>query len=403
MHGGRYDKFPLCRAISFPSPLDFPTELSDKYENRFESYQSGVSVAITRAITARKLAADLGLAQATVSMALRDHPAISATTRRRVQEAARRCHYRPSRVARAMRLGRTFTVGVIVPNFAVSYIPAIVDAVEDEAKRGGYQCLICQSHASEASFRREVDVLIEQRVDGLVILPFGSAVNHEAYALLQAQSVPFVIADMEMPAGLEVDTVTNDNRLIGRLAAEHLLALGHRRIAFLRGWSGSLNALRRLEGYRLALERHGLAFDERLVVDDARPGDDGYCPVAELLARKADVTAVVAVSSDHIAVRAMRALQARGLHVPSAVSVIGCGNHDYSALVSPSLTTIDQDAAGQGRAAFALLARRMQGQGAPEARVVPVAVVVRESTMPARDVSKPAGRLAAQPVMSAAM
>jgi LacI family transcriptional regulator len=334
-------------------------------------------------ITTKKLGKELGLAQATISMALRDHPEISLATRRRVQDAAKRLNYTPSRIARAMRTGKTHTVGVIVPVLSVSYFPAVVDAVEIEAKRCAYQCLICQSRHTEEEFQHRVGTLLEHRVDGLVVMPFDSFSNAATYRNLQRHGTPFVIADMEMPGDLAVDSVTNDNVAIGRTATEHLLALGHRRIACLRGTDCSLVMIRRFEGYCAAMRDHGVAVDERLVVEHGRHYTDGQSAVMTLLARGVPFTALIA-PSDGAAVEAMLALQAHGIRVPADISVVGCANQDFTALVSPALTTVDQNATSLGQSAFALLADRLADPAAPPRAVkVAAALVQRGSTAPA--------------------
>ena len=335
-------------------------------------------------LTSKKLAERLGLAQATVSMALHDHPEISLTTRRRVQQAAARLHYTPSRVARAMRTGKTSLIGVVVPNFYVSYQPAIVTGIENEARRRGYQCLICQSHAAAEIFQREVDVLVEHRVDGLVIVPYDSSSSLDVFHRLQQAKRPFALADMEMDGGLKADAATNDNLEIGRLAAGHLLELGHRRIVCMRDWTASHNMVRRFDGAREAIRAGGGDMDERLVLDRGNEAWDIPRAIDGLLASRTPFSAIIA-PADHEAAAVMVALQARGLRVPADVSVIGCGNLDLAALVSPNLTTIDQDAVGQGRAAFELLLERMT-RPAAAARHIRVAarLIARASTVPCR-------------------
>ena len=336
-------------------------------------------------ITSKKLGEQLGLAQATVSMALNDHPEISLATRRRVQLAAARANYVPSRIARAMRTGKSLLVGVIVPNFYVSYQPAIITGIEGEARRVGYQCLICQSHADPAIFRREVDVLVEHRVDGLVIAPFDSASCLQIYAHLQKIARPFAIVDMEMDSRLHADCATNDNLAVGRLAADHLIRLGHRRILCLRDWSASLNMVRRFDGAIAAMREQGIVMAPQLIRERGQGDWDVDRAVGEVLAQGVSFTALIA-PDDHVAVKAMLALQSCGLRVPEDVSVIGCGDHDMAALVSPALTTIDQDAAGQGRAAFGLLLDRMAHPDiAPRAVRVAARLVIRASTAPVQE------------------
>jgi len=203
-------------------------------------------------LTSRRLAEQLGLAQSTVSMALRDHPAINVETRRRVQERARGLGYMPDGIARAMRTGASRVLGFIAPKLGMSYFAEILEGVESGARERGYRCLIGQSQSNVARMADEVALLRSQRVDGLVLIPVNSEEGLELYADLTGKGLRFVVVDVPL-AGFETEFVGPDNRGAGRLATQYLLGLGHRRIAWLRGYPRAANARLREQGYREAL------------------------------------------------------------------------------------------------------------------------------------------------------
>lgn len=330
-------------------------------------------------ITSKILASHLGLAQSTVSMALNDHPHINSKTRQRVQETARRLGYSPNRIARAMRTRRTKTLGIIFPSVKVSFFPAMLDGMEQAAKEKDYQCLLCQSQNSVETLEKEVRALREYCADGLIIFPINSFVHAEFYQNLIQQEVSFVIVGHEVE-GVEAPFISNDDVLAGRLATEHLLGLGHRRIACVRGNPRSFSSHLRYRGYCKAMKQAGFPVENSLVVGDGFEIRNGQEAVESLLARKISFSALVA-STDLAAFGAMEALRKHGLKVPDDVSVVGCGDLEMASVMSPKLTTVDQKPGEIGHQAIPLLFQRMKGEASlAEKIIIQPSLVVREST-----------------------
>jgi len=330
-------------------------------------------------VTTKSLAAQLDLSHATVSMALRDHPLINKETRKRVQALAQQMNYTPNAIARAMRSSVTKTLGIIVGTMRDSFTAGVVEGIESEAKQDDYQCILCQSHDAVEPSRKEIALLAERRVDGLIIQPFNVFNDPELLRLLENYHIPFVFYNGEV-AGATGRCVGSDNATIGRMATEHLIALGHRDIACDTGPMEFRNAEIRYEGYRDALRTARIKPDPDLVVHQGWFMDDGAAAVDILFQRKKTFTALVA-SSDYCAIGAIKALKKHGLRVPDDISITGAGNYWDSALFEPALTTVDQYAQEIGRMATVLLLAQLTKSPIPTANhVVPCRLIERSST-----------------------
>ncbi|XHR30635.1 MAG: LacI family DNA-binding transcriptional regulator [Chthoniobacteraceae bacterium] len=334
-----------------------------------------------RVMTSAALAKKLNVSQATVSLALNDNPIVNSETRRRVKEAALHYNYSPNRIARAMRTGKTRTLGIIIPNVKISFFPDIVNMIETEAKQHGIQCLLCQSHSSFDVLETEIKTLIEQRVDGLILAPVNNFDETVLYQQLLKSGIPTVFCDYEL-RGTESSSAVNDNIEIGRLATQHLVELGHRQIAFFQGYHVSRMSQSRCQGYRETLEKAQIPYSEKLVLgfDEHGGAIDGASAITKLIDDKIPFTAIVAVS-DTIAISAMKEALARGLRVPEDISIIGAANLEVSALVSPGLTTIDQHPEQIGKEAIRLLLEKIESPSvASKSVVVPSSLLLRQST-----------------------
>lgn len=304
---------------------------------------------------------------------------VSAETRKRIQQALDANGYHRNALVRALKEHRTHVIGIIVPEVGNSFFSGIIEAAENQASAHGLQCFLCQTHSRQEVLEKELTALREYRVDGVLIFPSSSSAFPHVYGNLEKQKFPFVIADVPID-GLKTAFVGNDNACAGRLAAEHLLGLGHRQIAFISGFHESRVARERLLGFEQALEKARVPRDSCTVCGDGFGFEHGRSAVAQLLKRKTKFTAIVA-SSDVAALGAIQELARSGRQVPDDVSVIGCGNLDFSPMVTPSLSTINQNPQALGREAINALVKQIEGKAAG-ARQITVApeLVVRNST-----------------------
>lgn len=346
----------------------------------------------TRPATIRDVAARAGVSTATVSRSLRGGASVDPATRSRVETAARELSYRPSGVARSLKLRATRTIGLIVTDIENPYFPQVVSAVEDAARERGYSVLLADGRRDPERELESLDLLGEREVDGLIIASSGLTNRHRDR--IREVPCPVVIMNSESTVAA-VPAVLSDNISGGRLAAEHVISLGHRHIAYVAVRHAANSAvLERLQGVHAALGGP-LAGDVgplRLVEGDGTvAGGDAAARRVRTIAP--EVTALLCYN-DLTAVGVMRGLRALGLGVPADVSVVGFDDIEIAPLVEPSLTTVRQSTDEMGRWAVASLFERIDHgreaaagsiEGEPgENRRLPVMLVERDSTGPAR-------------------
>ena len=329
------------------------------------------------------VAARAGVSTATVSRVLSGALQARPATRERVLEAVRELDYRPSRVARSLRIQKTQTLGLIVSDITNPFYPELVRAAEDAAHERGFAVLL--GNASEDAGREAdyLDLLAEHRVDGIVVASSGLSERQARW--LERASVPVVLVNCEIPGG-DLPAILSDNRSGGRQATEHLLFLGHRVIGLIKGPPTSAAADEREDGIRGALADAGLPHDAlRTAVGDGHVASAARA-LAELLAADASITAIVC-HNDMTATGALGEARARGLRVPEDLSLVGFDGIELGRHLDPPLTTIRQDVGTMGHWAVEWLAARL-GSGGAALRTgsvvrLPVTLLVRGSTGPA--------------------
>jgi DNA-binding LacI/PurR family transcriptional regulator len=328
-------------------------------------------------ITTTEIARQAGVSRAAVSYVIHDRrDQVSAETRRRVMKIVREHDYHPNALVQALRRKRTGVAGVLVPGLYVSFFAEIVDAMEVAARTRGWRVVICQTHGQPDHLEQEITKLRELRVDGFIVCPLQS--QRAYYKRLVKAGVKMVFLDDAVP-NVGVPYVDSDDVCGGRLATEHLLGLGHRRIACLRLSAPALPNCR-FAGYRAALSDAGVAFDERLVTElDQGNYETGFGATGRLLAG-ASFTALVA-PNDVMAIAAIDALRQAGRRVPDDVSVVGYANLREASYCRPKLTTVSQETGAIGReAANRLLDLIEERPVGTEDVLVKPRLIVREST-----------------------
>lgn len=336
----------------------------------------------TSPATIRDVARMAGVSTATVSRVLAGIGNPKPETAAAVMAAVDQLDYRPSAVARSLRMRRTNTFGLIVTDIQNPFFPELVQAADDAAREVDYSILLGSAAFDEHRAVHYLDLMADRRVDGMIVA--SSQVAEESWRWLVASPVPVVVVNAE-PAGVPITVITSDNQAGMRMAAEHLIGLGHRRMAYVRAAGGITADLPRVEGFRAACVDAGIpAADVVEIHGDAQFGG-GERAVAELLASGANVTAIMC-HNDITAIGALRALRAAHVRVPDEVSVLGCDDIAAASWVVPALTTIAQQKAEMGRMAVQrLLAMLDDTDGAivPETIRVPMVLQIRESTGPA--------------------
>ncbi|MBN1269194.1 MAG: LacI family DNA-binding transcriptional regulator [Kiritimatiellae bacterium] len=332
--------------------------------------------------TIKDIAKIVGVNVATVSRALNEKPGVSPELRRQIAKKAAEMNYLPHGQARGLVTQRTETVGLMFDIETGAFLSnpfygEVLAGIESEMRVRNYSLMFASAADQEIlSLNQLPKFAVEHRVDGILIV--GSLEAH-VIRLLRDVDLPFLMIDYHLP-NEHIDAVVADNRRGGRLAAEHLIKLGHRRIAFVGG--GPLdhgNFAERLEGYREALAAASIPYKEELVQGGAV--EAGYDSMLKVLERAPDVTAVVGCN-DANALGAMRAVRSRQMSIPEEISVVGFDDISAAAEAWPPLTTVRVDKRAMGRAAAQRLLQKTESKepSPPYETVFPTEIVVREST-----------------------
>ncbi|QHF03818.1 MULTISPECIES: LacI family DNA-binding transcriptional regulator [Pseudomonas syringae group] len=327
--------------------------------------------------TIKDVAALAGISYTTVSHVLNKTRPVSEPVRLKVEAAIAQLDYVPSAVARSLKAKSTSTIGLLIPNGMNPYFAELARGIEDYCERNGFCVILCNSDDNPDKQRSYLRVLLEKRVDGLIVSSVGGDTSIQG-GLTEVRT-PLVIVDREL-AGIEADMVRIDHEQGAYLATRHLLDLGHRRVACIGGPQNSLVAEMRLAGYRRAMQQAAAEIVSGWAVHSEFTSSAGYDAAGQLLAEHRP-TAIFA-GNDVIAIGVLRAAAERGISVPRDLSVIGFDDIEMSRYVYPALTTVGQSIMQLGEtAAEMLLCRIAAPKASPvEKRLVTPVVMVREST-----------------------
>lgn len=318
-----------------------------------------------------------GVSTVTVSRVINDAPNVNAATRERVEMAIRELGYSPSVAARSLRSKRTRSLALIVPDITNAFWTTVARGVEDAAQSYGYSILLCNTDEDLSKQQRYLDLMVGQRVDGMVVAPCNSDASR--LAVLRHRGIATVVIDRRIE-GWDVDMVYGDSRSGAYALTQHLIGLGHRRIAILSGPEGAPTGDDRIAGYRLALAEAGIDLDPRLVRRGGFSGPAGRQLTGQLLDEGLAPTAVFA-ANNAIALGVIEALGNRGLRIPHDIALVCFDDFPQTASFFPFLTVIAQPAYDMGANAAQLLFSRMESPVPlkPRRVVLPVRLIVRYS------------------------
>jgi LacI family transcriptional regulator len=337
--------------------------------------------------TIREIALEAGVSTATVSRVLNNPEGVSAKRREAVLQVVARHDYVSHRMAGALAGGRSMAIGLVIPTITNSIYAASTQAIQRVAQRASYSVLLGVSDFDPEEEVRMIRRLVERRVDGLILT--GGGRDPAIYRLLDRHSIPFVVTWL-MAGAPNCPCVSFDNYGAGRLAMAHLLDLGHRRIGLICGRSEvNDRALERRNAYEDALAEAGIRVDASLIFERDFEFIEGQTAMLRMLSHADPPTAVFA-ANDIQAIGAISACRERGLDVPLDVSVIGFDDLPVAEFTFPKLTTIHVPGDRMGHIAALRLFEMIGGEPEPLSEVLPVELVHRQSTGPARQIRKPA-------------
>jgi DNA-binding LacI/PurR family transcriptional regulator len=329
----------------------------------------------------KDIALQAGVSIMTVSKALRDAPDVSAATKERIGTLAKTMGYVPDAMAQALRTRSTRLIGLVVSSLANPVFARVILAIEERVHELGYELILAHTHNKPEREAACLQRLMARRVDGLIVSPvYRLATEDRIYRELQARGTPTIIIGHLAPFCAGFVNVECDDTLASYTATQHLLSLGHRRIAFFAGPPVTPWTRERFEGYRRALRETNIEVDDRLVFQAGRTIEDGAKAALQMINEGVMPTAVQCVN-DPVAVGVVETLVQQGYRVPQDISVAGFGNVLLSQHCRVPLTTLNQPKFRLGEAAMESLGALLKGQPA-EPRRISADLMVRESTGP---------------------
>ncbi len=335
-------------------------------------------------VTIRDVAHAAAVSVSTVSAAINNTDYVSRPIRARIEQAIRRLNYRPNDLARGLRLQRTHTIAVVVPDLTNAFYAEMVQGMKDYASAANYTLLIGDSRERWREEFQYLDTFHRRRVDGVIRIPAIDDDGHDAGAVLG--NTPVVYADrFHRVKKANVGCVGVNNAVAAMDATRYLLSLGHRRIAIIVGPQTAETAVQRLEGYRAALRSSRVPIRR----DFIRVGDDqlvgGHREAIELLTRANRPTAIFCTNYS-MTLGAFQAIQELKLHCPRDVSLLGFDDFSLATLLRPRITMVRQPAREIGMAAARMLIDHIEGRNGMRAEMsLPTTLMVRESCCPPRE------------------
>ena len=323
-------------------------------------------------VTLEDIARALNVSKMTVSRAINNHPEINRETRARILAMAQKMKYRPNQFARALTTNHSYLIGIVVPDLMHSYFAEICRGVESQARPAGYQNLICSTDEEARKEKDEIEALLT-RTDGLIVASTLSVSETKFYRRLLSEGANIVLIDRVLD-GLRCSAVTTDDVEVGRLATEHLIELGHRKIGHLRGPDVS-TSLKRLQGYQEAMTTRRL---KPMVRECGFTESDGRSAMQGWIVKR-DLPTAIFAANDPAAIGAMGALSEAGLRVPEDVALVGAGNIHYGDMLRVPLTTVSWSKSAMGQEAASLLLELIDGKKRVRRVTVPPEIIIRSS------------------------
>jgi LacI family transcriptional regulator len=289
----------------------------------------------------KDIADDLNLSKMTISKVLRGQTDISDATKARVLKRVRELKYIPNISASSLRTGQTKTVGLILPSLGLSYMGDVAAGINHTVAAAGYGLIVCSSQNDIEIEQRQVEVFLSLQVDALLVVSTQETTGFFEQ-MQSSKKMPLIFVDHK-PSRVAENYVGIHEEDVGRIACEHLIACGCRRIAYIRG-PRTITGDLRSNGYRRAMSEHGLTAQRDLVIDSMGSGESeykrGYDAMVRLLSRRGRPEGVMAYS-DIMAVGAMDAARGRGVRTPEEMRFIGCGNDALLCEMAIPLSSID--------------------------------------------------------------
>lgn len=338
-----------------------------------------------KSTTLLDIATELNLDVSTVSKALKNHPKISESTRKKVKEVARRLNYRPNSIATALVKGSSNIIGVMVPHTDEIFFSSVIRGIEEVAKKKGYRIIIFQSNDNRKDEINNIEIMYQARVDGILASHAMETENFEHYQNIIDQGIPLILFD-RYNESVESDVVAIDDFKGAYKAVSHLIEQGCKKIVHISGYQHVHIYSERLRGYKQALLDHDIPFDEKQVFESDMSLSDGRRITSEYLAEFSPPDAIFS-SSDYTAMGVIQVLKEQNIDIPGQVGVVGFSNEVFTSFVTPTITSIEQHSQNMGKIAARQLLDQIKGskesgrvKALPQKTILTPELIIRDSS-----------------------
>ena len=308
--------------------------------------------------TLKEIAETLGISITTVSKALKNYPDVSEKTRKAVVALADELNYTPNSFAVNLRTKESKTIGLIIPEVVHHFFSNVINGIIAEAEKKGYLVIILQSNESLELEKKQVALLVNKRVDGIIMSLSNESNNDFHIKEILRKEIPFVQFDKISKLIPSSKVIINDQKAAME-AVQHLIDKGCKKITHIRGPENPQNAIDRFIGYKKALEKNGIPYDSKLVYTCKNVTfEEGVEFAKQIVEEHPDVDGIFVIT-DLVAVGVLAYFNEKGIQVPNQIAVIGFSNWFMSQVITPKLSTVDQPSYEMGVAAFGLLLEEM--------------------------------------------
>jgi LacI family transcriptional regulator len=314
-------------------------------------------------VTLKQIAEELGISVATVSKALKEYSDVSKRTRALVRETAHRLNYKPNSFAVNLRTKESKTIGIIIPEIVHHFFSSVIKGIVSQAEKKGYLVIMLQSNESYDLEKKQLDLLISKRVDGILISLANGTGNFDHIKNVISQDIPLVMFD-KIAKVVNCSKVIVDDRKAAYMATQYLINIGCKKIAHFRGPLLPQNSIDRFLGYKQALLDNNIKYDSSLVYINEcsdKSFEEGKKNAKQLLKDHKDVDGIF-INTDLVAIGAMTLFLEKGIKIPKQINIVGFSNWFMSSVISPSLTTVDQPGFKMGKKAFKILYKEMMAK-----------------------------------------
>ena len=312
-------------------------------------------------VTLKDIAETLGISITTVSKALKGYPDVSKKTRALVKELAKTLNYKPNAFAVNLRTEESKTIGLIIPEIVHHFFSSVIKGIISQAEKKGYLVIILQSNESYEMEKKQLDLLLNKRVDGILISLANGTADFKHIVEIIEQGKPLVMFD-KIAKIVKCSKVIIDDRKAAYTATQHLIDTGCKRIAHFRGPLLPQNSIDRFLGYKKALLDNNMEYDPSLVyIFDDMTFEVGEMFAKKIVAEHADVDGIF-VNTDLVAIGAITEFNRQGIKIPEDISIVGFSNWFMSSAITPSLTTINQPGFKMGKMAFKQLYKELKAK-----------------------------------------